>query len=147
MSYLLDTCILSKLRRINKYPDAKLEKWISKHPENSYFISALTLGEIQAGISKHHLKKPAEKQKRLILEDWFLEELIPRFNNRILAVDTEVVLAWGRLSGESQQRGFVIPSIDGMIAATAIVHNLTVVTENINDFTETGARIYSPWLE
>jgi len=147
MSYLLDTCILSKLRKIGKQPDIKLEDWIKKHNENSYFISALTIGEIQSGISKLNLKKNEEGQKRLILEDWLLEELIPRFHNRILAIDVEVVLTWGRLFGERKQKGLIIPVIDGLIAATAIVYNLTVVTENINDFIETGARVFNPWLD
>lgn len=147
MSYLLDTCILSKLRKIGKQPDAKLENWIKKHNENSYFLSALTIGQIQSGISKLNLKKNEERQKRLILEDWLLEELIPRFHDRILPLDIDVVLTWGRLLGESKQRGLVIPVVDGLIAATAIVHNLTVVTENINDFIETGVRLFNPWLD
>lgn len=147
MSYLLDTCILSKLRKIGKQPDIKLEDWIKKHNENLYFISVLTIGEIQSGISKLSLKKNEERQKRLILEDWLLEELIPRFHNRILAIDTEVVLTWGRFFGERKQTGLIIPVVDGLIAATAIVHNLTLVTENIKDFIETGARVFNPWLE
>jgi toxin FitB len=146
MSYLLDTCILSKLQRINKRPDPKLEHWVAKHHENSCFISALTLGEIQSGISKLNLKKNDEQQKKLILESWFFEELIPRFNNRILAVDIEVVLTWGRLIGEHKQRGIIIPVIDGLIAATAKVHNLIVVTENSNDFIKTGVMVFNPWL-
>ena len=147
MSYLLDTCILSKLRKIGKQPDIKLENWVKKHNENSYFISTLTIGEIQSGVSKLNLKKNEEGQKRLILENWLIEELIPRFYNRILAIDIEVVLTWGRLLGESKERGILIPVVDGLIAATAIVHNLTVVTENINDFIETGARLFNPWLD
>lgn len=147
MSYLLDTCILSKLRRIHKQPDLKLENWIVKHPESSFYVSALTIGEIQVGISKLNLKKKEEKLHRLILEDWFFEELIPRFNNRILSIDFETAIAWGSISWESKQKGIVIPIVDGLIAATAIVHNLTVVTENINDFIKTGARIFNPWLD
>lgn len=146
MSYLLDTCILSKLRKIDKKPDIKLENWTKKHNENLYFISALTIGEIQSGISKLNLKNHEEREKRLILEDWLLEELIPRFHNRILAIDVEVMLTWGRLYGERKQRGLIIPLIDSLIAATAIVHNLTVVTENVTDFIETGARVFNPWV-
>jgi len=147
MSYLLDTCILSKLRKIGKQPDKKLENWIKKHNESSYFISALTIGELQSGISKLNLKKHEERQKRLILEDWLREGMIPRFHNRILAIDIEVVLIWGVILGESKQRGIIIPVVDGLIAATAIVHNLTLVTENINDFIETGARLFNPWFD
>ena len=145
MSYILDTCIISKLRRINIKPDDKLEKWIVKHDKDSFFISALSLGEIQSGISKLDPKKKEEKQKRLILEDWFQEELIPQFSDRICMVDTEVVLAWGRLFGEGKRRGVVIPVVDGLIAATAIARNLTLVTENIKDFLETGVRLFDPW--
>lgn len=147
MSYLLDTCILSKLRKIGKQPDIKLEDWIKKYNESLYFISALTIGEIQSGISKLNIKKNEEGHKRLILEDWLLEELIPRFHNRILAIDVEVVLTWGKLFEERKKRGLIIPVVDGLIAATAIVHNLTVVTENISDFIETGARVFNPWLD
>lgn len=146
MSYLLDTCILSKLQKISKHPDRELTNWITKHSESTYFLSVLTLGEIQGGICKLNLKKKEESKKRLILENWFTQELIPRFANRILEINTEVVLTWGKLSGESKQRGIGIPVVDGLIAATAIVNNLTIVTENIKDFIETGARVFNPWL-
>ena len=145
MSYLLDTCIISKLRKISKQHDIKLENWIKKHNENLYFISALTIGEIQSGISKLNLKKKEEEKKRLILENWLLEELIPRFHNRILTIDIEVVLAWGKLFGEKKQKGLIIPIVDGLIAATAIAHNLTLITENTSDFIETGAKLFNPW--
>jgi toxin FitB len=144
MSYLLDTCILSKLRKIGRQPDLKLENWVKKHHEDSYFISTLTIGEIQLGISKLDHKKSEEKQKKIILEDWFIEELIPRFRNRILGIDIEVGLTWGKISDESKKKGLIIPVIDGLIAATALVHHLTVVTENMSDFIETGARVFNP---
>lgn len=91
-------------------------------------------------------QKKEEREKKLILEDWLNEELIPRFQSQILVIDVEVVLTWGRVFGEKKQSGLIIPIADGLIAATAIVHNLTVVTENINDFIETGARVFNPWL-
>ncbi len=147
MSYLLDTCILSKLRKIPKISDPKLENWIKKHTESNYFISVITLGELQLGISQLNLKKNDEKQKKLILEDWFFEELIPRFQGRILSLDTEVLLAWGKLVGENRQRGITIPIADGLIAASALVNNLTVVTQNINDFIDTGVRLFNPWTD
>lgn len=144
MSYLIDTCIISKLRKISKQPDSNLGKWIKKHHESAYFISVLTVGEIQLGISKLNSKNKEEKKKKLILEDWFNEELIPRFQNRILPINVDVVFEWGKLSGTSKQQGVNIPVVDGLIAATALVHNLTVVTDNVDDFIKTGARIYNP---
>lgn len=88
-----------------------------------------------------------ESHQRLILEDWLLEELIPQFHNRILDVDIEVALTWGKLIGEGKQKGIVIPMVDSLIAATAIVHNLTLVTENISDFIETGVRLFNPFAQ
>lgn len=147
MSFLLDTCILSKLRKISKQPDVKLQNWIKKHSEDSYFISVLTIGEIQSGINKLSLKKNSEREKRLILENWLLDELTPRFQHRILHINIEVSMVWGKMTGENKQKGVVIPVIDCLIAATAVAHNLTLVTENVSDFIETGARIFNPWLE
>lgn len=147
MSYLLDTCIISKLRKIARNPDEKLATWFNKYHESSYFISVLTIGEIEQGISKLNLKKELEKQKRIILENWFHEELLPRFSNRILTINAEVMLTWGKLSGEAKSRGQNIPIVDSMIAATAIVHDLTIVTENVDDFIVSGARVFSPWMD
>mgnify|MGYP000959683012 CR=1 FL=1 len=147
MSYLLDTCVLSKLRKVKKYPDKKLEKWLEKHSESSYFISVITIGEIQRGISKLNRDKNDENIKRIVLEDWLHEDLFSRFNNRILPIDIEVMLSWGTLLGDCQKRGINVPANDGLIAATGIVHNLTVVTENIRDFLQTGARVFNPWID
>lgn len=146
MSYLLDTCIISKLRRIEKNPDVMLQNWIKKHDESTYFISSLTIGEITSGISKLNIKKNEERKNRMILENWLHDELIPRFHDRILTIDIEVGQMWGKLYGENKQKGRNIPVIDGLIAATALVHNLTVVTDNISDFIDTGAKLFSPWL-
>lgn len=147
MSYLLDTCILSKLRKIGKYPDIKLGNWLKKHKESDFFLSVLTLGEIQSGICKLNQRNKEENEKKIILTNWLIEELVPRFYDRILTVDLHVGLTWGRLSGESKKNGINIPIIDGLIASTAIAHNLTLVTENISDFIHTGARLFNPWLE
>jgi len=146
MSYLLDTCILSKLRKSIKFPDPPLEKWIKSHSSQTYFISVLSLGEIQMGISKLSLSKPADVLKKSVLEDWFFERLIPRFAPQTLEIKPAITLAWGKLIMEKQQQGLVIPSIDGLLAATALVHNLTMVTENTQDFKEIGVRLFNPWL-
>lgn len=147
MSYLLDTCIVSKLGRIKKYPDTHLENWVVKHAKANFFISVMTIGEIQSGISKFNFKDENEKHKKRVLDDWFLQELIPRFQDRILPINFDVVLIWGKIIGENRKRGITIPTVDGLLAATAIVHNLTIVTENVNDFIETGASIFNPWKD
>ena len=105
MSYLLDTCILSKLRKIQKKPDKILQDWISKHSEGSYYISVLTIGEIQLGINKLNTKNNDDLNKKLVLEDWLISELIPRFNGRILIIDLDIATTWGKISGRKPKKG------------------------------------------
>lgn len=146
MSYLLDTCVLSKLRKIKTHPDPKLAKWIVKHPETSYFISVITLGEIQAGISKLKESHPEQKKQRMQLEDWLFGDLIPRFQSRVLHITPEIALTWGRLSGAGLQTGIIVPIGDGLIAATAILHGMMVVTENTKYFSSNDVEVVNPWM-
>lgn len=143
MSYLLDTCILSQLRKLKLYPSKQLREWFCKHPEHHYFISVLSIGEIQKGISK---LKDGEKEKKMILEDWLTGELLPRFEGRIVGIDAHTSLLWGQICGESQKRGILLPVIDSLLAASAIQHNLTLVTENTKDFSTAGCRLLNPCL-
>lgn len=141
MTYLLDTCILSKLRKISKYPDHLLEKWINKHQEVQFFLSILTIGEIQQGISKLE----NAKQKR-ILEDWLRGDIIQRFKDRILNIDLRVILKWGELSSRFLKNGTPLPVIDSLLAATALAYDLILITENIKDFTRIEElKLFSPW--
>lgn len=144
MSYLLDTCILSKLRKIKTHPNKKLESWFEKHAESEYFISVLSIGEIQKGVDK--LGSQENKHKR-ILENWLMGELIPRFENRLLKLDTETSLIWGKLCGQDQKKGLLLPAIDTLLAASAIQHHLILVTDNIKDFITTGVRLFNPCLD
>jgi predicted nucleic acid-binding protein len=141
MTYLLDTCIISKLRTLSKKPDPILENWISKHQEKQYFLSVLTVGEIQKGISKLN-----DDVQRRILEDWLLGEVVPRFGKRILGIDTTVATCWGELVGSHLNAGLTLPSIDSLLAATAMSNNLILVTHNSKDFNKMkGLRFYNPW--
>jgi toxin FitB len=88
MSYLLDTCILSKLRKIKTHPNQKLQTWIGKHSESAYFINVLSLGEIQKDITKLSDHNAVMKA---ILEEWLDNELIPRFKGRVLPVYAETI--------------------------------------------------------
>jgi predicted nucleic acid-binding protein len=137
MSYLLDTCILSKLRKIKTHPNPKLQTWIEKHSESAYFINVLSIGEIQKGIAK---LSSDNKIMKAILEEWLDEELIPRFESRILTIDTQTAYIWGNLCGHSK----TLPVIDSLLAASAIQHHLILVTENIKDFVPTGIRLLNP---
>lgn len=141
MSYLLDTCILSKLRKLKTHPDQGLSEWFSRHSEDQYFISVISIGEIQKGIAK---LKEEEQQKKMIFEDWLVGNLIPRFQDRILKIDAHTTLIWGEISGKAQKKGFPFPAIDFLLAASAIQHSLVLVTENIRDFIPTGCRLLNP---
>lgn len=144
MTYLLDTCIVSKLPKMKARGDTKLLDWISKHNETEYFMSVVTIGEIQAGISQ--LTKPSDQRKKMLLEEWLISELMPRFQGRIIAVDETVARKWGQVVGNGRSKGICIPSNDALIAATALTHNLVVVTENGKDFINSGVSIFNPYI-
>ena len=141
MSYLLDTCILSKVRKANHPESERIKRWLGKHAETSFFISVVSIGEIQAGISKLKIE---EHPKKMVFENWLLGELIPRFNDRILPVDVHTCFLWGKLLGEAQRKGHLLPAIDALIAASAIQHQLILVTDNTKDFLHTGVPLFNP---
>lgn len=143
MSFLLDTCILSKLRKIKTYPNEQLESWFSKYPEIEYYISSLTIGEIQKGISKLNQH---ENKNKMILTEWLLGELIPRFEGRILPIDVQTAAIWGDLCGNAQSKGYLFPVIDSLLAATALQHHLILVTENTKDFERMNVKLFNPVL-
>lgn len=142
MSYLLDTCILSIGRKVNNSKSEKLKRWFDRHPESGYFISVVSIGEIQAGISK---LKQNEQEKKNIFENWLLADLIPRFKRRILEIDLKTCSTWGQIRSEAQKKGYVLPSIDALIAASAVQHQLVLVTENIQDFKHTTIPLLNPF--
>lgn len=111
------------------------------HRESAFFLSVLTVGEIEQGIHKLD-----NSQHRRLLENWYRSEVIPRFLDRILNIDIRIATTWGEINGKYQRRGIVIPTVDGLIAATAIVNDLIVVTENIKDFVAIEElKLFSPW--
>lgn len=136
--YLLDTCLFSEL--IKKEPSKKVIKWIFGKDEKLFFVSALTFGEIKKGIEK--VTDTSRKKK---LEMWMQEYLFPRFKDRLLDVDLPVAMAWGNIVANSEKKGRVIPTIDSLLAATAITHNLHLVTRNVKDFTDLNLVIINPW--
>ncbi|MGP8330212.1 MAG: type II toxin-antitoxin system VapC family toxin [Methanosarcinaceae archaeon] len=138
MKYLLDTCVVSEL--IKKVPDEKVIQWIKVSDEEIFFLSVLTIGEIQKGIAKL-----PDSRRKFSIQRWLDRDLLERFSQRILTITIDIATAWGQIQGESESRGEPIPTIDGLIGATAIAHNLTVVTRNEKDLKKTGARIFNPW--
>ena len=139
MSYLLDTCVLSELRK--PAPAHNVTAWIERVDESHLYLSVIVLGEIQKGIAKLE-----ESKKKHSLQLWLEQNLQERFAGRILSVDFSVALEWGVLQGASARSGIPAPVIDSLIAETAICHNLTLVTRNTADFERMPVKLINPWL-
>lgn len=136
MSYLIDTNVVSEL--IKSKPDKQVVSWFSAVPDESLHISVLTLGEIRKGIGK--VEEAAKKEK---LRIWLEHELPEWFDTRILDIDVPVAERWGRLLAQHKK---TLPAIDSLIAATALHHDLCLVTRNITDFDYiAGLQIINPW--
>ena len=139
-AFLLDTNVISELLKPKLEP--KVATWIDATDEELLFLSVLTLGEIRKGVVL--LPRSA---RRTSLEAWLLKDLPLRFSGRILDIDQEVAHRWGQISGLASAKGVNVPVIDGLLAATAIQHNLTLVTRNIRDVAATGVTLFNPWTD
>ncbi|MEO6409994.1 MAG: type II toxin-antitoxin system VapC family toxin [Burkholderiaceae bacterium] len=135
MGYLIDTNVLSELRR--KVPDDRVKRWFAGRPTAALYLSVLTLGEIRKGI-----ESLADRPRRLVLLDWLETELPAFFAARILTIDTAVADRWGRMVAHA---GRPLPAIDSLLAATAAHHGLIFVTRNLRDLQGLGAEVLNPW--
>jgi len=138
VSYLLDTSVISEL--VKKSPHLPVLEWIGEQDESSLYLSVVTIGELEKGIAR--LVASARKSK---LQSWVRRDLVERFGERLLAVDLQAATRWGTFTGESEKRGQPLPVIDSLIAATALVHGLAVVTRNVEDFKRCGVACVNPW--
>jgi predicted nucleic acid-binding protein len=138
VNYLLDTCLISEL--LKKEPNPAVMAWLDAQDEQTLFLSVLNLGELQKGISKL-----AEGTKQEELQAWVSHDLAERFSGRILTVDQETALCWGRLQGDAERRGEKLPVMDSMIAASAAVHGMSVVSRNTKDLERCGVQVCNPW--
>jgi toxin FitB len=137
--YLLDTNVISEYSRVRP-PDARLRMWVDAQSEDALHLSVLTLGEIRKGTTL----LPAGA-KRELLERWLETDLPSRFANRLLPINVEIAELWGSMAGEAQLKGIKLAIIDGLLAATAKHHDLTVVTRNVKDFRVWGIPVINPW--
>ena len=138
MSYLIDTCCISEL--VKKKPNPNVVKWFSDHDELSMFLSVITFGELRKGI-----EKLPDSSKKKELNRWVKEDLKHRFKNRILSINLEEVNKWGEILAIAEKSGNPLPAIDSLIAATAQVHDLSVVTWNTQDMEGSGVEVINPW--
>lgn len=133
--YLLDTNVVSET--IKPKPAPSVLAWFVNTPDSALHLSTITLGEIRKGITK--ARYPTRKE---YLVNWLEHKLKPWFGTRILSVDSYVAERWGIMLGELQRP---LPAIDSLLAATALQHDLCLVTRNTLDFDVPGLRVINPW--
>jgi predicted nucleic acid-binding protein len=140
VNYLLDTCVISEL--VKPAADEKVTSWMSNGFEETIHLSVITIGEIQKGITK----LPASAKKHQ-LQRWLDNDLIERFENRVVPIDQKVARMWGKILAQAEKKGRQIPAIDGLIAATGLAYDMTVVTRNVSDMQVDGLSVFNPWQE
>lgn len=134
MSYLLDTNVVSELRK--RSPAPGVAAWFETAQPSELFLSCLTIGEIRLGIER--LRRKDEVQARAI-EQW-LTGLRTLYRDRIVGIDAGVAEVWGRINAT-----MTMPVVDGLLAATALAEDWTIVTRNTTDFASSGVRLLNPW--
>ncbi|SFI88059.1 type II toxin-antitoxin system VapC family toxin [Methylobacterium brachiatum] len=138
MTFLLDTNVVSELRKVGDgRADPNVMRWLSAQAADRFYLSAITVMELDLGIRLAERRDPAQGAH---LRAWMNEQVLPEFSGRILPVDTAVALRCAALHVPNPR-----PERDLLIAATALVHAMTVVTRNGVDFAPTGVRILDPW--
>jgi predicted nucleic acid-binding protein len=136
--FLLDTNCISEL--VRPKPEPRVLEWIDATDETILHLSVLTLGEIRKGVAGL-----AQGKRRTRLETWLEVELGSRFSGRILAIEAAIADRWGLLAAAAKRKGTTVSIIDGLLAATALHHNLTVVSRNARDFADTQVPVLNPW--
>lgn len=139
MTYLLDTNVVSEW--IKPRPEPGVIKWLAEADEDRVYLSVVTLAELRFGIQR---MPPGERRNRL--NAWLKDELIERFEGRILPIDPPVAEAWGQLLARGRVLGRTLAIMDGFLSATAEVHHMTMVTRNVPDFLDLGHPVVNPWL-
>jgi predicted nucleic acid-binding protein len=134
MAYLLDTNILAEVRKST--PDTGVTAWLATVPGDQLYLSVLVVGEIRQGIER---LRPRDPKRATVYEAW-LATLAADYADRIVPITTDVAETWGRLNTPDP-----LPVIDGLLAATAIIHGWTLVTRNTRDVARTGVSLLNPF--
>jgi len=137
VKYLLDTCVVSET--ISRHPDPTVSAWLDGLDEDDLFISSLTVGEIRKGI-----EKMPECKRKDVLSSW-LDQLKYAYAGRIVCIGTEVADEWGRRIAQSEAKGMKRPSVDSLIAVSALSEGLTLATRNVKDMSNLGVTVFNPW--
>jgi predicted nucleic acid-binding protein len=136
--FLLDTNCVSELVRVR--PEPRVLEWMEAADESLLYLSVLTLAEIRKGLAAL-----PQSRRRTRLEAWLEVDLRGRFSGRILPVDAAVADRWGLLAAQARRKGAPLPIVDGLLAATALHYNLTIVSRNVCDFAAAQAPVLNPW--
>lgn len=136
--FLLDTNCISEL--IRSKPEPRITDWMRAADESLLYLSVLTLGEIRKGAAIL-----PQSKRRTHLESWLELDLQIRFSGRILGIDNAVADRWGWLTAQAERKGRPLAAVDGLLAATALHHRVTIVTRNVRDFAGTEVPIMNPW--
>ena len=139
MAFLLDTNVVSELRRARTgKADPNVVAWAGAQPSGALFLSAITVLELELGVRRAERRDPEQGRG---LRAWLEEQVLPAFDGRVLPVDVAVARRTATLHVPDPA-----PERDALIAATALVHSLTVATRNTSDFDRTGVALMNPWL-
>ena len=136
---LLDTSVLSEFNRRGD-PNPLVKQWLETADTGSLYASVLTFAEIRLGVE---LLPPGKRRTQL--EEWLDRELPAWFAGRVLTVDTAIADRWGVLRAQAQMKGRPLSVVDGLLAATALQHGLTIVSRNVSDFAIVGLSVINPW--
>lgn len=137
--FLLDTCVVSEQARVR--PCAAVQAWMDLHAADALYLSVMSVAEIRQGIVHLRDEERARRYAR-----WLHDHVMPAFGDRLLAVDLAVSERWGDMRGTALRAGRPLTMVDSLIAATALVHDMAVVTRNVADFEPFGVRIVNPWV-
>jgi predicted nucleic acid-binding protein len=138
VNYLLDTNVISELRRPR--PEPAVVRWMAEADEDRIFLSVVTIAELEKGVC---LLPQSDKKQRL--DEWITNDLLPRFDGRIVEIASDIAREWGRITAERQHGGRPIATLDAFLAATARRRDFAIVTRNDRDFSDLGLHVVNPW--
>lgn len=138
MKAILDTCVISEF--VARQPNPKVVEFLDALDGDDVYLSVITIGEIIKGI-----EKLPDSHRKTELRDWLQDDLLARFQGKILPLDTDVIVEWGMLTARTELSGKPMPAIDSLIAATVLANKMTLVTRNVSDFEAAGLEIVNPW--